>query len=373
MSQYLARFANRTPRLGFAAVTRRAQQGGTPGREMLAIAEAPDRPPRVNEREMSAKFTVTSDVEDRVSDIIKTPGIYLANFARNSIAFFNHQQVIWPIGKWSTYDDDECTVKLGKHEATGVLYYSRRTAEGLQAFVLTQEGILKAVSVGFNPLEQPIPRGVSASNPSGQGYVFPSIDLLEISLVGVPCHPAATLVREHLSRGKIAGEPISPHFRKALEPLAEPNSIWSHGVDPHEKANPEALAALLTITEGVATCYDILSGGANAPASTINPADVDLDELADGLDDAKPKRKPRGRREPDIDPQDPQFDSDQPPMSEAEKRRRVAEYEHPPETERQRAANWNATMSTPQVVRSGRDAVSRMYKRMHHGDLSGQR
>lgn len=235
-------YARRPSGRGFARPVRR--DGGISTRkEMLSIADAGGSRLGVNEKTMSARFVVTSDNPDRVGDVVEPAGISIEHFCTNPIAFFNHQSTAWPIGKWADYETDECTVQIEKHRAVAELFYSRRTPEGLQAFILTQEGILRATSIGFNPLEEPIPRRASKFNPSGSGFIFKAVDLLEISLVGVPCQPTATLVREHLSKGRIGGEPICEVFRKGLAGLAEPTPAWSNGANlMAKKKTPKAVS-----------------------------------------------------------------------------------------------------------------------------------
>ncbi len=191
----------------------------------------------VDEGKMCAEFCITTDDPDRVGDVVNPQGIVLDSFYKNPIGFYGHQVFPLPIGKWED-EKGACTIVLSKHKATGTLYFSQRSKEAAQVFALVAEGILRATSIGFNPLLEPIPRDGRDDNPNSlqAGFYFPQIDLLEASVVGIPAQPTATLVRACLSRDRLAGAPILAPIRKSLEALAEPAPAWSNGASlPPEK------------------------------------------------------------------------------------------------------------------------------------------
>jgi hypothetical protein len=203
-------------------------------KDALAYADRSSSLSSVDEREMAATFVITSEDVDRVGDVVVTKGIDLTNFCKNPIAFYNHQALILPIGVWEC--DGECTIKLGRGKATGTLHFSRRSREAEQIFALVAEGILRSTSIGFNPLEPPQPR-------ADGGFRFPKVDLLEVSVVGIPCQPTATLVRQALSRNRLAGSAILAPIRKSLECLAEPTPARANGVTlMAKKKTPKAVS-----------------------------------------------------------------------------------------------------------------------------------
>jgi hypothetical protein len=202
--------------------------------QKLTIANPGSSSLGVDEKRMSARFVVTSEEPDRVGDVIETAGIYLKNFANNPACPFGHQSIILPVGKWED-ESGTCTIvpEPGNKpfpRTVGEVFFSQRSPEAAQVFNLVVEKIIRATSIGFNPLVDPIRRGDDESNPWSlyPGFRFPRIDLLEVSLVVVPAHPGATnsalfasQVRGILSRGKLAGATILEPIRKSLEPLAE--------------------------------------------------------------------------------------------------------------------------------------------------------
>ena len=123
---------------------------------------------------------------DRAGDSIDANGWLLDNFKENPVAPWAHDTESLPVGKW-------VEVYVKDNQLKGVLQFgsSDKAQEVKQAF---QEGILNAVSVGFNPKEWSLneERGFMAMD-------FKVQELLEISPVPVPCHQGA--LAESRSKG----------------------------------------------------------------------------------------------------------------------------------------------------------------------------
>ena len=129
-------------------------------------------------------FVLSDDTVDRYGDVIEAAGWDLRWFQRNNIALFGHDSN-FPIGTWEE-------VRVEGNKLMGKL---KLAAEGTSARIdelrrLVEQGILKAVSVGFKPVEsEPIQRG---------GVRYKKQELLETSLVSVPANPAALAVAKSL-------------------------------------------------------------------------------------------------------------------------------------------------------------------------------
>ena len=177
----------------------------------------------IDETRMAATFVITSEDVDRVGDVVVTQGIYLGNFERNPVCPYSHQALIFPVGKWRD-PEGNCTIRLEEKRAVGTVYFSQTYSEAATVFALVKEEILNATSIGFNPLVPPVRRDPDERGSAGieVGLYYPSVDLLEVSIVMVPAQPTATLVRQCLSRGKVDGIKLSPQIRKALKPYADP-------------------------------------------------------------------------------------------------------------------------------------------------------
>ena len=130
-------------------------------------------------------FVLSDATVDRYGDVIEAEGWDLRWFKRNPIALFGHSGD-FPIGTW-----EDVRVEGGK-----LIGKLKLAAEGTSPRIdelrrLVQQKVLKAVSVGFKPVE---------SEPMGQrgGVRYLKQELLETSLVSVPANPAALAVAKSL-------------------------------------------------------------------------------------------------------------------------------------------------------------------------------
>ena len=138
------------------------------------------------------EFVLSDDTPDRLDDIIQADGWDLKNFKKNPIALFNHNSD-FPIGKWRN-------LRVEKNELRGHLELapegtSRRIDEIRK---LIDAKILKAVSVGFRPLEHKR-RDEDEKDYKGFGHRFIRSELVETSLVSVPANPNALAVAKSLN------------------------------------------------------------------------------------------------------------------------------------------------------------------------------
>lgn len=144
----------------------------------------------------SLEFVLSDGTVDRYGDIVDPSGWVLANFKKNPIALFGHSSG-FPIGNWT-----DIRVEGGK--LLGRLQLAARgTSARIDELIgLVEQGVLRAVSVGFKPLKS---EPLDADKPWGaQRYL--KQELLECSLVSVPANPAALALAKslHLSQEIIA-------------------------------------------------------------------------------------------------------------------------------------------------------------------------
>ncbi|RVI19018.1 phage major capsid protein, partial [Sinorhizobium meliloti] len=97
------------------------------------------------------EYVLSDETVDRYGDVIAADGWDLGEFKRNPIALFNHNQSAI-VGAWEN-------VRVEKGRLIGRL---RLAVEGTSRLVdevrrLRDQGILRAVSVGFYPLESAPP------------------------------------------------------------------------------------------------------------------------------------------------------------------------------------------------------------------------
>ncbi len=131
------------------------------------------------ENEKEYWFVLTNDKVDRVGDVVKIEGIIIDNFINNPVVLFSHDQSK-PIGVVTKIEKKEnsliIAIRFAKNDD-----FSRKIEN------LVNEGILRAVSIGFLPIEK-------TPNEFG-GFNIEKCELLEVSIVSVPANPYALLMK----------------------------------------------------------------------------------------------------------------------------------------------------------------------------------
>lgn len=135
------------------------------------------------------EFVLSDATQDRYGDIIDPSGWDLKWFKKNPIALFGHS-ASFPIGTWSNV-----RVEGGKLIAKLNLAARGTSARIDELISLVEQGVLRAVSVGFKPLKwEPIDKEKPYA-----GLRFLKAELMETSLVSVPANPAALAVAKSLN------------------------------------------------------------------------------------------------------------------------------------------------------------------------------
>jgi len=117
----------------------------------------------------------SDDTIDRHGDRINPKGWVLDNFKKNPVIMLNHNYEQFPIGK-------AINVRRKENALFFDVQFSKTLELAKQAFNLVKEGIMNAWSVGFLPLE---------FAKAGSDYTIEKMELLELSLVGIPANPNA--------------------------------------------------------------------------------------------------------------------------------------------------------------------------------------
>lgn len=133
----------------------------------------------------SLDFVLSDDTVDRYGDVIEADGWDLRDFKRNPVALFGHSSS-FPIGTWENLRIEGSKL-LGRLKLA-----SRGTSQRIDELIsLVEQGILRAVSVGFRPIESEPIEG-------SRGVRYLRQELLETSLVSVPANPSALAVAKSL-------------------------------------------------------------------------------------------------------------------------------------------------------------------------------
>jgi len=118
----------------------------------------------------------SSESVDRQGEIVLQEGIDIKNYMNNPVILFGHDYWSLPIGKAT-----EIVRQVGKTVVRGVFASAEANPLAQQVRRLYEEGILKAVSIGFIPKEY-------------NGNQITKSELLELSFVPVPANPEALSV-----------------------------------------------------------------------------------------------------------------------------------------------------------------------------------
>lgn len=152
------------------------------------------------------KFVASDETEDRMGDIIRAKGWDLEDFKRNPVLLWGHNSSEPPIG---TVDIGIQGTKLIA-DATFATEDENPFAERI--FKLVKSGIVRAVSVGFSPIEAKLRRDEDG-NILGVEYMKQALH--ELSVVSVPANPNALALAKSLNFSsndieRVFGPPVVP-------------------------------------------------------------------------------------------------------------------------------------------------------------------
>lgn len=148
--------------------------------------------PALGERQI---MVVASDPTlDRTKDVMRPEGCVLDNYHANPIVLASHDPT-QPIGT--------AVAKLNNGRVEALIDFAPAgiSAKADEYCGLAKAGVLRAVSVGFDPIEfQP--------NKSG-GYDYVKWELMELSLVAVPANPGARIIARSIELETAEARPAS--------------------------------------------------------------------------------------------------------------------------------------------------------------------
>lgn len=174
----------------------------------------------VNAADRTIDFVASTEAGDRYGDIIRVNGWVLDNYKKNPVFLWQHQSQNPPIGA--------CVdVKKEFGAAPALVQKIRFFSKSVYPFADTifqmyMDHGLKAVSVGFMPLEQP-KRIKDPENDESLGYEFTKQELFELSAVNIPANPEA--LARAMSKGLSEVEAENKFGKETLEELCR-NGVY---------------------------------------------------------------------------------------------------------------------------------------------------
>lgn len=193
----------------------------------------------INQETREIDFIASTAAYDRVGDSIDQNGWELGNYLKNPVVLYGHDYSGFPIGKASRIE-----VRSGQLVIRIQFATREQNPDAEVAYQLAMGGFLNAVSVGFIPKEWSY-RNETDGRPSGMDIT--RAELLEVSVVPVPCHPDAIVQARGLG---FKSEQLEK-FLKATKPdevlsteqqieLARKNIAALKAKDDGEAEDPEA-------------------------------------------------------------------------------------------------------------------------------------
>lgn len=199
-----------------------------------------------SEADGAIAYVVTTDEEDRDGDIVRPMGVQLANYGRNPIVFFGHQEWEIPIGVCRS-PDGRITVYPEENRVVDVVYFDREDPDADFVYSKCLRKILNATSIAFVPIEawkrDEYQKARTHSQPTMPlGWYFNQWDKTEVSIVGVPSNPGAVGLEKDLQSAcrdcwDRERSFMSPKLRKAWQPYCAvaKGRCWSGWCPPPVK------------------------------------------------------------------------------------------------------------------------------------------
>lgn len=148
--------------------------------------------------ERALDFVISTDAVDRMGDTIAVDGWNLANYRKNPVVLWAHDNYMHPIAKASNIRVEDGKLKARAHFVAAEVPHIGPVADC--TLQLLKGGFLSAVSVGFIPVKY----AFSEEDGRTWGIDFLEQELLEFSVCPIPANPEA------LIEGRSAGIDIAP-------------------------------------------------------------------------------------------------------------------------------------------------------------------
>jgi HK97 family phage prohead protease len=177
------------------------------------------------------RFTITTDSEDRMGDVIDPKGWFFGNYEKNPIVLFNHEY--GEVAGSPPSQGKTLLIEKSKHGLEAVVEFHRKTRFNDELYGLYRDGYMSTTSVGFWPMDKPEERETKSG---GHGLLFKKQDLLEWSLVAVPANPEAFAMA--MQKG-ILRPRVAEFLQSKSAPYADRTGDLAHGENRHKAAQEQ--------------------------------------------------------------------------------------------------------------------------------------
>ena len=204
-----------------------------------------------------------------MGDVIESGGWELTAFKANPIALFGHRSD-FPVGRWRNVGIDKNNKQLRGHLELAPKGASPRIDE-IRALV--EAGILRAVSVGFKPIDS---SPLNAKDPYS-GSRYSKQELVECSLVAVPANPNALSVAKSLK--------ISDDTQRLVFAKHGKENLITRDVGPGKQANisPSRKGSAMSLAQQITDVQNYITAKQAELEEAIAAEEMDV-EKTEALD-----------------------------------------------------------------------------------------
>ena len=210
--------------------------------ELIRLPFAGDIVKAIDEEKRKIEFIISNASKDRYGDVIEVSGWDLKQYKKNPVVLFGHDSRQPPIGRatrtWKDGEGDK-----GALRSIAEFMPPDISAFADSIFKMYVKGFLKAVSVGFKPLEY---EALDEEAGIWAGVRFIKQELLEFSAVPIPANPEALVDAKSVG---IDTKPLREFYARALDDKDEGERVTEvFGVDRktleamHKKAGSGVVA-----------------------------------------------------------------------------------------------------------------------------------
>lgn len=250
--------------------------------EAIERAKGGDESPRVR------RYVASDETPDRYGDIIRVSGWDFANFKKNPVALWGHNDYEVPIGKVVEFTKGE---HKGKPALLEAIDYFDASVNPLSETVLrlVDAGGIRAVSVGFIPHKSTRPNTPEERLEMGLGpwgVEFNKVEQIELSNCTIPANPNALLtkalvpmVRDMESSGQVTRAMAQAFYAAAEKLEATERRVFALGAAGASGQSAVAGGAAPAATSRAASATAVLEEGDEPEGEAVEGgAEGELDE-----------------------------------------------------------------------------------------------
>lgn len=183
----------------------------------LAFLSSQDETSDIDEKNLSARFLISTPSVDRALDVVPPKSLDFSNFEKNATVLWNHGQnenVPFPLGTSIDPETKQLALDITERGVFAKCFFGKGVAQSEDMFKLVHQGIVKAASIHMvAPIEAK--ERTPAKKGGRPGYEIVKASIAEWSLVDIPCNQDAC--RKAADSGRLLNERLSDEVHEILK------------------------------------------------------------------------------------------------------------------------------------------------------------